>query len=400
MARSTPAAHRWPSQTVDEERPLLAADAETRSPVAKLPARAVISKKKHQNSFHVDHGWLPWLQVIAGWVLFTNSWGLPSAYGTFQTHYTQDLLSEYSAATITWIGSVQVFMSTFGCLPAGLLLDQGYLQGLIAVGSVLEILLSQGVFTDMGYSLLGLLPVAVISMYFEEKRTLAAAIASTGASFAGIAQLLILKYLFETIGFPWVIRMLALAVLLSSAFPFFVMRLQSEGAEGRSRFSLNYFKDLTYSTFVCTFTLIQAAAMVPNFFIQEYALSLGIDETMAFHLLAVLNLAGLFGRFIPNFIADRQIGGINTLLPLALAYIILLFTLPWFRTLSSLVVFCVLAADLGVRMGLAYLFAAFGGLVGNPLSGSAKDAGNASAVSEFQGVCFMLKGHVEMEVCL
>lgn len=98
--------------------------------------------------------------------------------------------------------------------------------------------------------------------------------------------------------------MFALTILMSSTFPLFVMRLQSEGAEGRSRFSFRHFNDLKYSTFVFTFTLIQAATMVPVFFIQEYALSLGIDETSAFRLLAILNVAGLFGRFVPNFIAD------------------------------------------------------------------------------------------------
>lgn len=85
------------------------------------------------------------------------------------------------------------------------------------------------------------------------------------------------------------------------------MRLQSEGTEGRSSFSFHHFRELTYSTFVCTFTLIQAAVMVPTFFIQEYVLSLGIDETSSFHLLALINIAGLAGRFAPNFVADRYV---------------------------------------------------------------------------------------------
>ncbi|KAF2448835.1 MFS general substrate transporter [Karstenula rhodostoma CBS 690.94] len=436
MARQTPQANRWPSQTLDEERPLLDdADVEAPSLAAKLPARRVTSAKTHHDPFLVDHGWLPWLQVIAGWFLFANSWGLPTAYGTFQTYYTQNLLFKYDSATIAWIGSLQLFLCTMGCLPAGIMLDQGYLQGLIAVGSALEviglvavsfstrywqILLAQGALVGMGCGVLGLLPVAVISMYFEERRMLAVGLAATGASFAGIVQPIILKYLFEHIGFSWAVRMLALTILFSSTIPFFVMRLQSEGAEVESRFGLHHFKDLTYSTFVCTFTLIQAAAMAPLFFVQEYALSLGIDETMAFHLLAILNIAGLFGRCVPNFIADHY-GGINTLLPLMLTCIILLVTLPWFNTLPSLVIFCVLygfasagtlilpapiitklstgTADLGVRMGLAYLFAAFGGLVGNPLSGSAKKENDPDAVWEFRGVWWVAAGILTMAFC-
>ncbi|KAL5443635.1 hypothetical protein PMIN05_003628 [Paraphaeosphaeria minitans] len=417
MARPALKANRWLSQPIDEERPLLdGANVEATSLAAKLPARHVISAKTHRESFSVDHGWIPWLQVIAGWVLFANSWGLPTAYGTFQTYYTQNLLSEYRSATIAWIGSLQLFFCTIGCLPAGIMLDQGYLQGLIALGSALEvtglvavsfstqywqILLAQGALVGMGCGLLGLLPVAVISMYFEKKRMLAVGLAATGASFAGIAQPIILKYLFEHIGFSWAVRMFALSIQLSSTLPFFIMRLQSEGVEGRSRFGFHHFKDLTYTTF-------------------EYALNLGIDETMAFHLLAILNMAGLFGRFVPNFIADHY-GGINTLLPLTFTCIILLVTLPWFNTFPSLVVFCVLygfasagtlilpspiitkllpcAADLGVRMGLAYLFAAFGGLVGNPLSSSAKKENDPDAAREFRGIWWIAAGVLTMAFC-
>ena len=43
------------------------------------------------------------------------------------------------------------------------------------------------------------------------------------------------------------------------------------------------------------------------------------------------------------------------------------------------------STEMGVRLGLAYLVAAFGGLVGNPLSGAIKGDGK-SAVRNFSGV--------------
>ncbi|KAL5393061.1 hypothetical protein PMIN06_007585 [Paraphaeosphaeria minitans] len=128
---------------------------------------------------------------------------------------------------------------------------------------------------------------------------------------------------------------------------------------------------------------------------------------MAFHLLAILNMAGLFGRFVPNFIADHY-GGINTLLPLTFTCIILLVTLPWFSfasagtlILPSPIITKLLpcAADLGVRMGLAYLFAAFGGLVGNPLSSSAKKENDPDAAREFRGIWWIAAGVLTMAFC-
>ena len=49
--------------------------------------------------------------------------------------------------------------------------------------------------------------------------------------------------------------------------------------------------------------------------------------------------------------------------------------------------------DLGVRMGMAYTIAAFGGLVGNPIAGAAKGAGGNSSKThvqmEYQGIWFV-----------
>jgi MFS family permease len=44
-------------------------------------------------------------------------------------------------------------------------------------------------------------------------------------------------------------------------------------------------------------------------------------------------------------------------------------------------------AEMGVRLGLAYLIASFGGLLGNPLTGQIKGDGK-SAVQNFNGVWF------------
>ena len=44
------------------------------------------------------------------------------------------------------------------------------------------------------------------------------------------------------------------------------------------------------------------------------------------------------------------------------------------------------AAEMGVRMGLSYLCAAFGGLTGNPISGAVKNEDDVGAVKEFRGV--------------
>jgi predicted MFS family arabinose efflux permease len=202
-----------------------------------------------------------------------------------------------------------------------------------------------------------------------------------------------MRSLFIRIGFAWTIRAFALVILSTNLIAFAVIRLQRQYGSKGSGFGFHHFKDLPYSAFVCAFALFVASSFVPFFFIQEYAIGLGVSKDMAFNLLSIMNAANVVGRFAPNYIADRY-GGVNTLLPLTVACIITMCMLPLAKTLSGLIALSIVygflsggviiipgptitdlspdSAEMGVGLGLAYLVAAFGGLLGNPLSGAVK----------------------------
>jgi MFS family permease len=100
-------------------------------------------------------------------------------------------------------------------------------------------------------------------------------------------------------------------------------------------------------------------------------------------------------------------GGVNVLLPLSVVCIVVLCLIPLAQTFSGLVVVSIVygflsggviiipgptitdlapsTSEIGVRLGLAYLVAAFGGLVGNPISGAVKGT-RKDAVQNFKGV--------------
>jgi len=405
----------------DERQPLLNSNEAPHSWLSQISAHFITRRKQDHPDYPIDHGYVAWMQVLGGFILFANSWGLPNTFGVFQTHYVDTMMPSEDASSIAWIGSSQLFFTTLGCLPGGLLIDRGHLKSLIAVGTILEsvgliltsffkgfwpIFFAQGVCMGIGSGLLALVPVAVLAMFFEKRRMLATGLASTGASVAGIAYNLAMRSLFFSFGFSWAVRIFALVIFATNAIAFAVMRLQLQyGAKG-SKFGLHHFKDLPYSAFVCAFTLFVASSFVPFFFIQEYAISLGVDKELAFSLLSIMNAANIFGRFVPNFVADRY-GGVNVLLPLSVACIIVLCLLPLAQTFSSLVAISIVygflsggviiipgptitelspnSAEMGVRLGLAYSVAAFGGLVGNPISGAIKGTGK-DAVQNFSGI--------------
>ncbi|CAO2647330.1 Nn.00g082520.m01.CDS01 [Neocucurbitaria sp. VM-36] len=426
MARLTPAPNRWhpTSKMAHERQPLLRNSTEEGySRASRVPAHEVTASAQEHPDYPIDRGVVAWMQVVGGFILFANSWGLPNAFGVFQTYYVDTLMPDQDASSIAWIGSIQLFFTTVGCLPGGVLVDLGYLKSIIAVGTVLEVigltltsffkgfwpvLFAQGVCMGIGSGLMAIIPVVVLAMFFEKKRMLATGLASTGASVAGIAYTLSMRSLFVSIGFSWAVRIFALIILVTNVIAFAAMKLQLQYGSKGSKFGLHHFKDLPYSVFVIAFTLFVASSFVPFFFIQEYALKLGVSKDMAFNLLSIMNAANIFGRFVPNYIADRY-GGVNTLLPLSIACIITLCLLPLAQTMSSLVVISIAYgflsggviiipgptitdlsptnAEIGVRLGLAYLVASFGGLLGNPLTGAIKGDGR-NTVENFSGVWF------------
>jgi MFS family permease len=215
-----------------------------------------------------------------------------------------------------------------------------------------------------------------------------------------------MRSLFIRIGFAWTVRAFALVILVSNIVAFVVMRLQHQYGSKGSDLGFHHFKDLPYTAFVCAFALFVASSFVPFFFIQEYAIGLGVSKDMAFNLLSIMNAANIFGRFVPNYIADRY-GGVNTLLPLSIACIVTMCMLPLAQTFLSLTAISIVYgflsggviiipgptitdlspdnAEMGVRLGLAYLVAAFGGLLGNPVSGAIKGHGK-DVVKNFSGV--------------
>lgn len=53
-----------------------------------------------------DGGVKAWTQVAMGMLVITNTWGMISAFGVFQSYYTTELKMEPSA--VSWIGSMQM----------------------------------------------------------------------------------------------------------------------------------------------------------------------------------------------------------------------------------------------------------------------------------------------------
>lgn len=213
------------------------------------PELAPASAPAPQTSNAPDGGLVAWLQVIASFMLFFNSWGLVNTYGAYQTFYEANLLAHQSSSSISWIGSIQAFLLLLVGPLSGPLFDRGYVRALNLVGTFLivfglmmtsistryyQIFLAQGICTGLGMGAIFIQSVAILPPYFSKRRALANGISVCGSSLGGIIYPVVFQRLEPRIGFGWATRVLAFIALATQAVAVVLMR-QRDGGSSKSR---------------------------------------------------------------------------------------------------------------------------------------------------------------------
>jgi MFS family permease len=282
----------------------------------------------------------------------------------------------------------------------------GYFRPLIVIGSFLivfghmmlslctaywQVLLAQAFCVGIGTGFLFIPSVAILSTYFTTRLALATGVAASGSSLGGVIYPIILHRLVPQIGFPWATRTIGFIALATLLLPNFCMKMRVLPASRRKLIDTTAFKSLPFMLFCLGSILAFAGLFMPFFFMQTFAIVKDITtEDLAFYLLSVLNAASVFGRIIPNFIADK-IGPMNVIVPCAIISGVLIFCLIAVHNLGGIVVIALffgffsgslvslpptvvvsLTPDrrfIGTRLGMAFAFVAIGVLIGSPIGG-------------------------------
>ncbi|PSS12831.1 hypothetical protein M430DRAFT_143191 [Amorphotheca resinae ATCC 22711] len=367
-------------------------------------------------------GVIAWLQVAGAFTLFLNSWGIVNTFGAYQTYYKSSFLANESDSNISWIGSIQAFLLLIIGVVTGPIYDAGYFNVLVAVGSFLvvfgmfmtsicktywELMLAQGLCVGLGSGCLFIPSVAIVSTYFTTKKSFATGIAASGSSVGGVIYPIIFAQLQPKIGFGWATRVIAFIMLGTLLIPLTVMRVRVKPAQTRRLFELAAFKEVPFTMFSVGEFFGFMGLYIPFFYIQSYVINKNIMSShLGFYMLSILNAASLFGRVIPNFLADKT-GPFNMLVPCSLISAILAFVWIGIKNTGGIIVFCILygffsgtfvslppttvvslspnMGVVGTRMGMSFSFAGFGLLVGNPVAGAILKSGSWVGVQAFCG---------------
>lgn len=213
-----------------------------------------------------DGGIHAWTQVVAGWLIIFATWGYLNSFGSFQSYYTIALPSQ-NPSSISWIGSIQAFLTTAVGAFTGRLLDAGFFLPTFAVGAVLQLagtfamsasntpqywhlMLTQGVMTGLGGGILFTPSLALVATWFGRRRGLAIGLATTGNSTGGIVYPVIVKQLIPRVGFAWTARALGFVNLACFGVALMLMRSRLPPRRAGAVLDLPAFKEGVYVAYV------------------------------------------------------------------------------------------------------------------------------------------------------
>ena len=390
---------------------------------------AVKDKQFLINMIQPDGGTTAWLQVLASF-LINNNWGLVNSFGAFQAYYEAEYLAEYSSSTIAWIGTVEVALLLIVGMFSGILFDKGHFRITLTCASgalffalmmlsistkYYQIMLTQGILVGLCCGFLFVPSIALIPLYFRDRKGLALGVATAGGSFGGVIYPIIFRKLLDSVGFGWATRVIAFILLFTLVVASLIVRPMDEWKRpSRELTEFSALKELPFATFTLAAFFSFCALLVPFFLTPTFAITvLRQDQDTAFYMIAVINSAQLFGRIVPGAISDSSLGGEYLLLS---SYIVSAFLgLAWITVdnVGGFVIFllvygfasgmvtalpaivmpyvCHSLAVLGTRMGMLYGLSGVGALISVPVAAAAANAsqGHFLGAQLWTGLCMV-----------
>nr|POE77774.1 aspyridones efflux protein apdf [Quercus suber] len=377
-----------------------------------------------------DGGLRAWLQVLAGFMCYLNSWGMVTAFGVFQLYYKDTYLPDHSNSSISWIGTLQGFLLAFTSIFAGAYLDRGHPHTLVALGGFLvvlglmttsicqqvywQLLLAQGVCIGIGAGCLFIVAVAVLPGWFDRHLALATGISAAGSSLGGVIYPIIFHRLVEPLGFGCTVRIMAFTVLGTTAVALACTEQRTRRPPQPRILDITGFKEPLFVTFSAVSFIGAAGLYIPFFYLEEYASVKGnISPGLAFYMLPILSAGSILGRILPAFFADRvgflRVLTVTTLISSIIAFCWLGLTstsaggvIVWalfygafsgtFVSLQTPTVASI-TPDLsmvGGRIGMSSFCLALGVLIGNPVAGVLHESNGWVGLQTFCGACLLV----------
>ncbi|KPI44807.1 putative transporter MCH4 [Cyphellophora attinorum] len=273
-----------------------------------------------------DGGLQAWLQVLAGFSIFFNTWGLIATYGVFQSYYLTLPTLPGSSSTIAWIGSLYSFTTFFACFITGPIFDRGYLRALLLTGTFLlvfafmmisladrlyQFILAQGVCAGLGSGILFSTCSPILVQWWARHLGLANGIVASGAAVAGIIYPIAFHKLLPAVGFPWAVRILGFIALTTLLPANIFLKRRIPPGKPRAWLDHSLWIDWPFIAYMCAALLAVIGLYSMLFFLSSFVKQQHLlREDMSFYILPILNAGNSDGHTDGNESGVRWAGSL------------------------------------------------------------------------------------------
>ena len=280
-----------------------------------------------------------------------------------------------------------------------------------------QFILSFGVLAGFGTSLLFTPSIAAIGHWFKGRRGLATGLASTAGGVGGIVFPLMLTSLFDSIGFAWATRVLALICLCCSFVSIFLIKSRLPPLKNAtSHPDFRIFRQIPFLLTTIGVFLLEFSLFIPLTYISSYAMHKGFSQQFAYHLIPIMNAGSVVGRALPGYYSD-VVGPFNTcIFSVVVSFVSCLCVwLPSGHTTAGIILFSLLfgfssgtsiaiapvcigrmckTQEYGRYYATTYTIVSFACLIGIPIGGSIVEAsgGEYTNLTIFVGGIYAASG--------
>lgn len=169
-----------------------------------------------------------------------------------------------------------------------------------------QLFLAQGLLLGVGLSIVLSPAFSAVPRHFVKHRGIAFGICVSGSSLGGVIWPIVFSRVFLEVGFPWGVRIGAFIMLplmglacLTIKWPKSTASMPKVKPEFRVLMNpvLIIFAFAEFFVFLGLFT--------PFFYISPYSVHIGLDSSISFYMISIINAASLFGRLLSGLVADR-----------------------------------------------------------------------------------------------
>lgn len=254
-----------------------------------------------------------------------------------------------------------------------------------------HVLLAQGVIVGIGNGMVFIPSIQIVGTYFSTRRSTAMGVAATGSSIGGIIYPILLKRLILSVGLRWATRVMGFVMLATLLVSVAAMKPRLPPRKSGPLINTAALRDPAFAVwlFAVFFTFI--GLYIPFFYVEKYALDIGVSPDLAFYLLMIMNAGSVPGRLAPSALADK-IGNLSVMIPaVVMSGIIILawvkaeeqsglVAISFFLGFASGSIQAILPANvaslcpdlsmLGTNMGMTMFASGLGLLIGSPVAGA------------------------------